>query len=354
MEQKETTEAEIINTNAIVIKDTGKSFEIVKKPEQNDLEAIFLDKQNFVPMLQQVKLIARGLVADPTTEEGAKQRKALSRKIGSLKTAIEDEGKKVAAALKAKPKIIDATRKEVKDTLEMLQDELLKPLKEIEARQQEIIEISNLPASAIGCDSFGIQDVINVLESKAHDESYWKESFEAAIAAINESSRQLNAMLETQLKQEEQQREYERLKAEEAERNRKLAEEAAKAKAEAEEAKRKAEEAERAKAKAEADARAAAEAEAIAKADAERAKQQAEAAMANATVSVQGDAQKAIKDAEKTKSEMLFPEDQQTYKRTCNREALEDLKACGIDEEKAKAIITAIVKGKVRHIVMMY
>ena len=347
MEQQETTEAEVINTNAIEIKDTGKSFEIVKKPEQKDLEAIFLDKQNFVPMLQQVKKIARGLVADPTTKEGASQRKALSRKIGSLKTAIEDEGKKVAAALKAKPKIIDATRKEVKDTLEMLQEELLKPLKEIEARQNEIIEISNLPASAVGCDSYGIQDVINVLESKAKDEDYWKESFADAMAAVTEARRQLNAMLDSALKQEEQQREYERLKAEEAERNRKLAEEAAKAKAEAEEAKRKAEEAERAKAKAEADARAAAEAEARAKAEAERAK-------ANATINVQGDAQKAIKDAEKTKSEMLFPEDQQTYKRTCNRESLEDIKACGIDEEKAKAIITAIVKGKVRHIVMMY
>lgn len=351
---EQTTEAEVINTNAIEIKDTGKSFEIVKKTEQNNLEAIFLDKKNFVPMLQQVKLIARGLVADPTTKEGASQRKALSRKIGSLKTAIENEGKKVAAALKEKPKIIDATRKEVKDTLEMLQEELLKPLKEIEARQNEIIEISNLPASAIGCDSYAIQDVINVLEGHAHDESYWKESYAEAVGAINEAHRQLNDMLETQLKQEEQQREYERLKAEEAERNRKLAEEAAKAKAEAEEAKRKAEEAERAKAKAEADAKAAAEAEARAKADAERAKQQAEAARANAAINVQGDAQKAIKDAEKTKAEMLFPEDQQAYNRTCNREALEDIKACGIDEEKAKAIITAIVKGKVRHIVMMY
>lgn len=349
---EQATDAEIINTNSVTINDNGKSFEIVTKC--TDPEQLFLDKKNFVPMLQQVKLIARGLVADPTTEEGAKQRKALSRKIGSLKTAIEDEGKKVAAALKAKPKIIDATRKEVKDTLEMLQDELLKPLKEIEARQNEIIEISNLPASAIGCDSYGIQDVINVLEGHAHDEAYWKESYDEAVAALNESRRQLNAMLETELKKEEQQREYERLKAEEAERNRKLAEEAAKAKAEAEEAKRKAEEAERAKAKAEADARAAAEAEARAKADAERAKQQAEAAKANATVTVQGDAQKAIKDAEKTKSEMLFPEDQQTYRRTCNREALEDIKACGIDEDKAKAIITAIVKGKVRHIVMMY
>lgn len=320
----EAPETEIINTNSVTINDNGKSFEIVTKC--TDPEQLFLDKQNFVPMLQQVKLIARGLVADPTTKEGASQRKALSRKIGSLKTAIEDEGKKVAAALKAKPKLIDATRKEVKDTLEMLQEELLKPLKEIEARQNEIVEISNLPASAIGCDSFGIKDVIGVLDTHAHDESYWKESHAEAVSTINEARRQLNDMLDSALKREEQQREYERLKAEEAERNRKLAEEAAKAKAEAEEA----------------------------KADAERAKQQAEAAKANAAINVQGDAQKAIKDAEKTKSEMLFPEDQQAYKRTCNREALEDIKACGIDEEKAKAIITAIVKGKVRHIVMMY
>lgn len=352
MEQQQTTEAEVINTNSVTINDNGKTFEIVTKC--TDPEQLFLDKKNFVPMLQQVKLIARGLVADPTTKEGASQRKALSRKIGSLKTAIEAEGKKVAAALKEKPKLIDATRKEVKDTLEMLQEELLKPLKEIEARQNEIIEISNLPASAIGCDSFGIQDVINVLEGHAHDETYWKESHAEAVGAINEARRQLNDMLETALKAEEDKRELERLKAKEAERNRKLAEEAENAKAEAEEAKRKAEEAKRAQEKAEADAKAAAEAEARAKADAERAKQQAEAARANAAINVQGDAQKAIKDAEKTKSEMLFPEDQQAYKRTCNREALEDIKACGIDEEKAKAIITAIVKGKVRHIVMMY
>ena len=342
---EQTTEAEVINTNAVTINDNGKTFEIVTKC--TDPEQLFLDKQNFVPMLQQVKLIARGLVADPTTKEGVATRKALNRKLASLKTFIDDEGKKVSDALKKKPNIILATRKEVRDTLEMLQDEVMKPVKEIESRQNEIIEISNIPASAIGCDSYGIQDVINVLDSKAKDEAYWKESYADAMAAVTEARRQLNAMLDSALKQEEQQREYERLKAEEAERNRKLAEEAAKAKAEAEEAKRKAEEAERAKAKAEADARAAAEAEA-------RAKAEAECAKANAAINVQGDAQKAIKDAEKTKSEMLFPEDQQTYKRTCNREALDDLKACGIDEEKAKAVITAIVKGKVRHIVMMY
>ena len=338
-------EAEVINTNAVTINDNGTKFEIVTKC--TDPEQLFLDKQNFVPMLQQVKLIARGLVADPTSKEGASQRKALSRKIGSLKTAIEDEGKKVAAALKAKPKIVDATRKEVKDTLEMLQDELLKPLKEIEARQNEIIEISNLPASAIGCDSYGIQDVLNVLETHAHDEKYWQESYTEAVAALNESRRQLNAMLETQLKHEEQQREYERLKAEEAERNRKAVEEAAKAKAEAEAAKRKAEEAERARIAAE-------EAQKRAEAEAERAKQQAENARATVSVVQSGNAAQVIKDSEQTKSQMLFPDDKAMYRKMCKTEAKEDLMKCDLTEDKAKDVVLAILSGKIRHVAMMF
>ena len=334
-----------MNTNSVTLNDNGKTFEIVTKC--TDKEKLFLDKQNFVPLLQQVKLIARGLIADPTTEEGAKQRKALSRKIGSLKTAIENEGKKVAAALKEKPKLIDATRKEVKDTLEMLQDELLKPLKEIEARQNEIIEISNLPASAIGCDSYGVQDVINVLEGHAHDEAYWKESYADAVAALNESRRQLNAVLETVLKQEEQQREYERLKAEEAERNRKAAEEAARAKAEAEEAKRKAEEAERARIAAE---------EAQKKAEAEALKAKAEAENAKATVNVvqNGNAAQVIKDSQQTMSKMLFPDDKAMYRKMCKTEAKEDLMKCNLTEDQARDVVLAILSGKIRHVAMMF
>lgn len=338
-------DVEVMNTNAVTINDNGTKFEIVTKC--TDPEQLFLDKQNFVPMLEQCKLIARGLVADATTEEGAKTRKLLSRKLAGLKNAIEDEGKKVAAALKAKPKIIDATRKAVKDTLEMLQEEVMKPVKEIEDRKTEIIEISNLPASAIGCDSYGIQDVINVLEGRAHDEAYWKESYAEAVAALNEARRQLNAMLETALKQEEQQREYERLKAEEAERNRKAAEEAAKAKAEAEEAKRKAEEAERARIAAE-------EAQKKAEAEAERAKQQAENARATVNVVQSGNAAQVIKDSQQTMSKMLFPDDKAMYRKMCKTDAKEDLMECNLTEDQARDVVLAILSGKIRHVAMMF
>lgn len=338
-------DVEVMNTNAVTLNDNGKSFEIVTKC--TDPEQLFLDKHNFVPMLEQCKLIARGLVADATTKEGVATRKALNRKIASLKTFIDDEGKKVSDALKKKPNIILATRKEVRDTLEMLQDEVMKPVKEIEARQNEIIEISNIPASAIGCNSYGIQDVINVLESHAHDEAYWKESYAEAVAALNESRRQLIAMLETQLKQEEQQREYERLKAEEAERNRKAAEEAAKAKAEAEEAKRKADEAERARIAAE-------EAQKKAEADAVRAKAEAENAKATVNVVQNGNAAQVIKDSEQTKAQMLFPDDIALYRKMCKTEAKEDLMKCNLTEEQARDVVIAILSGKIRHVAMMF
>ena len=342
---QESTDVEVINPNAVTVTDDGKKFELVTKCENP--EELFLDRENFAPMLEQVKKIARGLVADATTKEGAATRKALSRKIAGLKNAIEDEGKKVAAALKSKPKIVDATRKAVKDTLEMLQDEVMKPLKDIEARQNEIVEISNIPASAIGCDSFGIQDIINVLESHVHDQEYWAESFSDAMQALTEARRQLNAMLDSALKQEEQQREYERLKAEEAERNRRAAEEAAKAKAEAEKAKAEAEEAKRRIAEAEA---AKAKAEEIA----ERNRRAAEEAKATAQFVQSGNAAHAIKDAEKTKSEMLFPDDRKYYERTCKTETKEDLMKHGLTEEQARDIVIAVLSGKVRHLAMMF
>lgn len=345
-------EAEVINPNSVTLNDTGKSFEIVTKC--TDPEQLFLDKRNFVPMLEQCKLIARGLVADATTKEGVATRKALNRKLASLKTLIDEEGKKVSDALKKKPNIILATRKEVRDTLEMLQEEVMKPVKDIEARQNEIIEISNIPASAIGCDSYGIKDVINVLESHAHDKDYWKESHEDAVATINEARRQLNAMLESQLKAEEEKREFERLKAEEAERNRKAAEEAAKAKAEAEEAKRKVEEAERARFAAEEAQKKAEEDAARAAAEAELAKKQAEEAKATVNVVESGNAAQVLRDAEETKSQMLFADDKAMYVKMCKTEAKEDLMNCGLNEEQARDVVIAILTGKVRHVAMMF
>ena len=333
----ETTEAEIINPNAIEITDNGKAFEIVKKDGQTDIEAIFLHDENFVPMLEQVKKIARGLVADVHTKEGIAARKSLNRKLAGLKNAIEDEGKKVAAALKAKPKIVDATRKRVKDTLEMLQEEVMAPIKAIEARQQEIEEIRCIPGSATGLASDGIKAYIGMLEEHVHDEDYWDESYSAAFDAINEARRALNDMLAAAEKAEQEKRELEELRAKQAEYERMQREKAEAEKREAEEKLRKAQ----------------AEAEA-ARREAEEAKRKQEQAEAASKAMESTDMLKVQQDAQKTKNDMLFPDDGAMYRKTCKTEAKEDLMKLGLTEEQARNVVIGILTNKVRHTAMVF
>ena len=333
----ETTEAEIINPNAIEITDNGKAFEIVKKEGQADIEAIFLHDENFVPMLEQVKKIARGLVADVHTKEGIAARKSLNRKLAGLKNAIEAEGKKVAAALKAKPKIVDATRKRVKDTLEMLQEEVMAPINAIEARQQEIEEIRCIPGSATGLASDGIKAYIGMLEEHVHDEPYWDESYSAAFDAINEARRALNDMLAAAEKAEQEKRELEELRAKQAEYERMEKEKAQAELRRMEEEKRKAE----------------AEAEAARKAQAEAERKQKEAEAASKAME-STDMLKVQQDAQKTKNDMLFPDDGAMYRKTCKTEAKEDLMKLGLTEEQARNVVIGILTNKVRHTAMVF
>lgn len=331
----ETTEAEIINPNAVEITDNGTKFELTTKCK--DPEQLFLHDENFVPMLEQVKKIARGLVADVHTKEGIAARKSLNRKLAGLKNAIEDEGKKVAAALKAKPKIVDATRKRVKDTLEMLQDEVMAPIKAIEARQAEIEEIRCIPGSAIGCPIEGIKQYIAILDEHVHDEQYWDESYTAAFDAINESRRQLNDMLAAAEKAEKERLELEALRAKQAEFERAEKEKAQAALREAEEAKRKAQE----------------EAEAARKAQAEAERKQKEAEAASKAME-STDMLKVQVDAQKTRNNMLFPDDQAYYRKTCKTEAKEDLMKLGLTEEQARNVVIGILTNKVRHTAMVF
>lgn len=352
-ENEEIQEAEVINHDAVTVNDTGKSFDLVTACD--DPEKLFLDKNNFLPLIKQVTKIARGLVADVNTAEGVKARKAMNKKLASLKNSIEDAGKAVAAGLKAKPKMVDETRRTVKQTLEMLQDEVMAPIREIEARQAEIVEICNLPAEGIGCDSEGLRCLLERLEAMAKNPEYWKESAKDAEDAVRDAKRQLNDMLASAEKAEADARELEELRKhkEELERIerekreeelRKAQEEAARLAKEKEEAEAKAKAMEEAKAKAEAD-----------KVEAER--------KATEAMDRLSENDRAIVNVGPI--EPLFPDMEREHKRKVNNEALdaivkidELLKLTGGDvndaKSVAKAIITAIAKGQIPHVRIVY
>lgn len=343
----EATEVIDVQSNEIIrVEESEKDWKLVGKfteYEFGQLVEFYCHAENFLPAINFAKERARGLVADPTTKDGQIARKAVAKRIGQIEKQIADVGMEVAKVLKAKPKEVDACRKRVKDTLIAYKDEVLAPLKEIEQRQEEIVEIGNLPAQGVGCDSNGLKMLLDRLDEMAKTPEYWKESLNDANDAVIEARRQLNDMLARQEKAEADQRELEELRKKQAEMAlmekqkaeaelKKAQEEAAKAKAEAERMEREKAEAERKQMEAEEAARAA-----------ETAKAEAEAKVPE------------WKKNEIPESERLWPEDERERKRRINREAMQKMVELTLgDETMAKAIITAIAKDEVPHIHIEY
>ncbi len=312
-QNEQTQIASIISLNA-------DKFELVGKV--TNWEELFLNKENFRQVLIDAQKIGRGLVADPTTKEGSIQIKTMAKKISTLRNLIEEKGKEIAAELKAKPKLIDATRKEVKDTLDKLKEDVLKPIVDIEKRQEQIAEIDNIPAQAMLYDSVGIEEQmarLSDLREKGID--YWKESFEDASKSIADSMRQLNEFLLSAKKKEAEQKELEELRAQK------------------EAAQKIIQEQELAKARIEA---------------AEKARKEAEEA-ANQRIQ---EAEQKLKEAETKIQTQSYT--QSNAGKLVSRETKTQIKEsliencwlnnCLLDENSARAIVMAIIENKIPHV----
>ena len=189
--------------------------------DKETLRDFFTDRKNLDEFFRKVEKMARGLVADPLTKEGASQIKTCARQIASVKKKVDDYGKDVVAELKALPKIIDENRRIFREKMEALQDEIRRPVTEIEQREEEINAIAQRHMR-IGADaaSGDIQKEIESVKAIELTEEKWHESLEKAKKAVNGELNALNLMFESALKREEEQRELAELrkKQEEAER----------------------------------------------------------------------------------------------------------------------------------------
>ena len=252
----------------------------------------FKDGANLDGLYNVVQAKALALVADVTTADGVSKIKSTARQIASIKKRVDDIGKDVVAELKDLPKQIDANRKKWREDMEALQDEIRKPVTEIENRQTEIEEIRATHGKLVLSGSEEIKAAIESLDKIELTGDKWKESLEDATAAVTAEKGALEVLLNAALKKEAEARELEELRKnqEEAERiirEQKIREEAErKARAEAE-ARAAAEKARLEREKAEAE-RKAAEAEKAAKEAMER---EAEARRNQATASVDNGAQ---------------------------------------------------------------
>ena len=242
--------------------------------DSGNLQQFFADGENLQKVADRIETLARGLVADVSTKEGVSQIKTAARQIASVKKKVDDLGKTVVAELKALPKIIDKNRADFRERMERLQEEIRRPVTDIEERQKAIDDIKGTHFACAACNSQELAAKIEELETQraAVTAEVWKEAYEEVLKAFDAEIGALSTMKSAAEKRDEDARRLAELEAKQAEADRIIREQKIK------------EEAER-KAREEAEAMAAAEkarlerekAEAERKAaEAERARQEAE------------------------------------------------------------------------------
>lgn len=226
-ETKETTET---TTEALIV-DTDYSVLVVEK---KDLQAFFLDTGKLDALYGHVEKMARALVADPLTKEGASQIKSCARQIASVKKRIDDIGNEVVADLKKLPGQIDANRKSLRERLEALQDDIRRPVTEIENREDEIDGIKSIHMRLANAASGEIHKELEFVRSIPLTEEKWHESLEKAKAAIDGEAKALALLLDTALKREKDAEELEQLRKNQEEADRIIREQKLKEEARAE------------------------------------------------------------------------------------------------------------------------
>lgn len=205
---KETKNSNETTTEALIV-DTDYSVLVVEK---KDLQAFFLDAEKLDTLYGHVEKMARALVADPLTKEGASQIKSCARQIASVKKRIDDIGKDVVAELKKLPGQIDANRKNLRERLEALQDDIRRPVTEIENREDEIDGIKSIHMRLANAASGDIHKELEFVRSIPLTEEKWHESLEKAKAAVEGEAKALALLLDTALKREKDAEELEKLR----------------------------------------------------------------------------------------------------------------------------------------------
>lgn len=188
--------------------------------DQERLQAFFSDGKNLDKAYGRIEKLAKGLVADVATKEGVSQIKSCARQIASAKTKIDNLGKQVVAELKKLPGVIDENRRNFREKMEALQAEIRRPVTEIEEREAEIDRIKTVHQQLIDADSATIKQNIESVKAIPLTAEKWKESLEKATKAVTGEINALETMLKAAENREAEARELEELrkKQEEAER----------------------------------------------------------------------------------------------------------------------------------------
>lgn len=358
--------------NAVAQIEREEATDIVALVDANPV-MVLTDREKFNQFYAQMKAEADKLVPDTTTEKGRKAIASMAYKVARTKTAIDDAGKKLNEEARARINAVDESRREIRQQLDDLRDEVRKPLTAWESAEEKRVEECNATIELLR--KFAVvlaedtaadirEDMADLLAIEI-DADKFEGLAETAQNLKSTAVDVLTVAIARAEKAEADAKELERLRAETLERERveeekRLAAEAVRQKEAAEKAA--AEQKEKAEAEQQARIDAAAKAaEEAARAEADRAHAEALAAEkrradeAEAAAKFEADrnareeqAKKA--EADRATAETARREADQAHRSTILRAVKDAIMEAGqVEEAVAKSIVLAIAAGNVPH-----
>lgn len=339
--------------------------------------ALFTEGQGVAELLADIRQKATSLVPDTSTAKGRKEIASIAHAVARTKTYLDGLGKEQTDKFKEIPKRIDANRKQIRDTLDALKDEVRAPLTRFEeaeaarvtALQDRLTILKDLGAS--GGHEFtasDLQTMLQEVEQTTLDDT-WQEMLPQATAAKELAAKRLGETLATRQKYEAEQAELEVLRKKQAEheridRDRQIAEQAAELARRQEEDRQRLEReaAQHREQEAQRQAQAAREREEQARRDAEAAELARQQAEANAARQAEEAAARATEqERQRIEQEQILREKEEQrratdveHRRTINNAILMDLMGLGIEERKAINLIKHIAGNKIDHLTINY
>lgn len=342
--------------------------------DQKEIALAFNNDQGIQAIIDNIKAQVNekfeGVVWDFSKKKDRDTVASLAYKVGRSKTAIDAEGKKLKEQYTVFTKKIDAERKLAREQLEAEQARIRKPLDEWEQAEKDRVakclefldEITELAKPEfLGNAAWQLKGYIDTLSNLKIDSRFMEFQEQAKIAKFETLETLRNALVERE-KYEAEQAELERLRKEQLEREQRerderIAKEAAdkarieaEAKALAEKQRFEREQKEQAEL-AERQQREAAEREARLQTEKEAAELRAQQAAVMERQRIERE--QAAKEAAERKAEEARLANVE-HMRSINNEILNKLCEIGLDEDQAKAVITAIARNQIPNVSIKY
>lgn len=344
--------------------------------EQPEIIEAFKVEGGTKALFDRVSENARSVVFDMGVKKDRESLKSFAYSLARIKTTVDNHGKELVSGIKQQAAVIDADRKFWRDNMELLQDEIRKPLTDFEqaekdrvAKHEEAVQFIKDHAPEANATSLKLKGDIEFLENLEIGSQYEEYEEQAKLAKF-ETLEALRKALADREKFEAEQAELERLRIAEQqriqqEREAQIAREAAekatrdaeeKARFEAERVQREKAESEQREARLKAEKEAALLREDQLKQQAIEREKQAEIDRQNAIEAERKRIeQEAQAKAEADRKALAEREANVEHMRTINNEALNAISLIGgVDADTAKLIVIAIAKNQIPHVSINY